>query len=366
MLFNKFVWEWRVLRYVNDSPTPITDNSKPAEGKTENGDKQKACASTCGVNQANIGQHEASAPGATSVSANHIIQYPRQPKMDDGKWMGIGSLIGSILSTFADNGTVKKAANAESEWKNINEALKNKGNEMWGQAPAERDLADGADTALQNQYGWNIGQRDAELARAQQLDNCNDALHEKVCQFAECGYKPDYDGIKARIMSDVAAQTKKSRLELKKNLNRYSANQCCGIETALATTAISTTVGALYKAREDERARAWQINEGLIFKAAELMERDRNARFANAAARDQIGVGIQQTRYQMHNANYQYLTTLGADFLSSAGKNYAWLAESYRRTADKMAKNFASAGAVVGAILAMFLNKNSGENKCGG
>lgn len=326
---------------------------------------QSACASACGVNQANIEAGTASGVGSTQVNANHVIQYPRQPKQDDGKWMAVGSLIGSLLGKFAQSGTIKKAEQAEDTWRKINDDLYAKGRELWEKAPIERELADDADTDLANQYTWNVNQRDAELARAEQLDDCNDTLHEMVCQFAQCGYTPDYDGIKSRIMADVAAQTKKARAEMCKSLNRYSARACCGIETALATTAIATSVGALYKAREDERARAWQINEGLVFKATEMMEKHRDARVNQAANFDKTAVGIQQKRYDAHNSNYINFTTLGGDFLSSAGKNFAWLAESYRRTAEKMSGELSTLGALIAGVLAMFLNFNSGENSCG-
>ena len=336
--------------------------------ETSNNNKnqnQGTCASSCGVNQAYVEKGEATGTGSTQVNANHIIQYPRQPKMDDGKWIAIGSLLGALLGKFADNGTLNKAKDAENKWKAINEQLADKGRELWGKMPNEAAEADKADNDLENQYDWNIARRDDELRRAQQLDACNDAIHEKLCSFALCGYTPDYDGITARIKADVAAQTKKQREQLCKSLNRYSARQCCGIETALATAAISTTVGALYKAREDERARAWQINEGLLFKAGELIENQRNGRFDSAATMDKTGINIQQTRYASHNDNYHKLAALGADFLTSAGKNYAWLAESYRKTADKMSGDLANLGALIAVVLSIWLSKDAGENKCG-
>lgn len=332
----------------------------------QNGENQKACSATCGVNQAYVGKGEATGPGSTQVNANHIIQYPRQPKMDDGKWIAVASLIGSILGKFADNGTVNKAKNAERDWEKLNKQLHNKGLEIWDRMPKELKEADDADADLKAHHEWNTKQRDAELERALSLDNCNDELHRKVCEFATCGYKPDYDGIKSRIMADVSSQTKKSRLELAKNLNRYSAGQCCGIETSLATASIATAVGALYKAREDERARAWQINEGLIFKATELMERNRTSRAQRASELDKVGVGIQRDRYTAHNANWLDFSKVGADFLSSAGKNYAWLAESYRKTADKMSGDLANLGALIAVVAGAFLNLNANENNCGG
>lgn len=353
------------LMRINGEAGSDGGGSTPAPAPNKNGE-QSSCASSCGVNQANIEAGTASAPGATQVNANHIIQYPRQPKRDDGKWIAVGSLLGSLLGKFAESGTINKAKDAEKKWAEINERLRDKGFDFWNKMPSERSTADDADTDLANQYTWNVDQRNAELARAEKLDDCNDSLHEKVCKFAQCGYTPDYDGIKSRIMADVATQTKKARAEMCKSLNRYSARACCGIETALATTSIATSVGALYKAREDERSRSWQINEGLLFKAVELMEKHRGERTNSAAAFDKTAINVQQKRYDAHNGNYFDMAKLGAEFLSSAGKNYAWLAESHRRTAEKMSGNLSTLGGIIGLVLAGFLDFDSGENDCGG
>lgn len=334
-------------------------------GGTTNNSSATTCSSPCGGNEASIGTGTASAPGATQVNANHIIQYPRQPKMDDGKWISVASLVGAIIGKFANGGSIDKAESAENRWKDINEQLAAKGRAMFDRMPNELSFADKADNDLENQYNWNISQRDNELRRAEELDNCNNLLHEKICSFASCGYVPDYDGIKSRIMADVESQLNKSRKALYRGLNRYSARLCCNIETSLATTAISTTVSALYKAREDERARAWQINEGLLFKAGEMMEQHRNNRFNSANGMDAKGISIQQSRYNVHNNNYYELARLGADFLSSAGKNYAWLAESYRRTADKMSQDLSQLGGLLAVVVGQFLGLSSGENDCG-
>ena len=315
----------------------------------------------------NIEPVEAAGTGSVVNSSPVVIQVPRQPKPDDGKWMMIGSMIGSLLGFYSNGSILDKAKDAEDKWKRLNEELHAKGKELWDKMPGEWDEANKADNDLENQYDWNIRLRDTELGRAERLDNCNDTLHDKLCAFANCGYTPDYDGIKSRIIADVQAATKKRREELCKSLNRYSARQCCGIETALATSAMSTTVSALYKAREDERARAWQINEGLLFKTAELMESHRNGRMSSATSADKVGINIQQTRYDRHRDNYMQLSTLGADFLSSAGKNYAWLAESYRKTAEKDKSSLSTFGALLGMISFMIYQAiNSEDNKpCG-
>lgn len=329
-----------------------------------NGEKQKACASACGVNQANIGAGQATGTGSTQVNANHIIQYPKQPKYTDGKWISLGSLLGALIGKFAEKGSIDKAKDAERNWSKINQQLHDKGNELWGYAPDEKSRADDADADLENHHRWNIGQRDAELARAEQLDACNDTLHEKLCQFATCGYTPDYDGITSRIKADVAGQTKKAREQLTKNLNRYSVRQCCNVETALATSAIATTVSALYKAREDERSRAWQINEQMLYKTAELMERTREARLTSAANFDKSGIGIQQNRYLQHNGNYIDWVKVGGDFLSSAGRNYAWLADSHRKTAEKSSSSLSNLGALIAMAIGLWTASGKEESEC--
>lgn len=326
--------------------------------------EQGTCASSCGVNQAYIEKGDASGTGATQVNANHIIQYPKQPKYTDGKWISLGSLIGALLGKFAEKGSIDKAKEAESNWARINQQLHDKGNELWNLAPAERSRADDADADLENEYNWNKAQRDAELARAEKLDACADELNAKMCQFATCGYTPDYDGIGARIRADIAASLKKSRTELTHNLNRYSARQCCGIEKALATTAVATTVSAMTKAYEDERARAWQINEKMLYQTAAQIEQHRNGRITSAAAFDKTGIGIQQTRYVNHNNNYIDWTKAGGDFLSSAGRNYAWLSESHRKTAEKASSSLSNLGALIAMALGMWLSNGKEENEC--
>ncbi len=110
----------------------------------------------------------------------------------------------------------------------------------------------------ENQYDWNIAGRDDELCPNSWTTAM---IHEKLCSKA---IHLTMTGVTFRIKKQMQLKTKKQREQMCKNLNRYSARQCCRSETALAAAAISTTVGALYKAREDERARAWQINEGYI------------------------------------------------------------------------------------------------------
>lgn len=339
--------------------------SKETEAKLLNGEgEQTSCAASCGVNQAYVGKGEATGTGSTQVNANHIIQYPKQPKYTDGKWISLGSLLGALLGKFAEKGSIDKAKDAEKNWAKINQQLHDKGNELWGLAPKERSLADKADADLENHHSWNVAQRDAETNRAEKLDNCNDDLHKKMCQFATCGYTPDYDGITSRIKADVAKQLKASRQQLTKGLNRYSVKQCCGVETALATSAIATTVSALYKAREDERSRAWQINEQMIYKTAELMERHRDARMLSAAGFDKAGIGVQQARYTNHNNNFIDWVKVGGDFLSSAGRNYAWLADSHRKTAEKSSSSLSNLGALIAMAVGLWLNNGKEENEC--
>ena len=137
-------------------PSISSQQGNKADVDTSNKNKnqnQGTCASSCGVNQAYVEKGEACGTGSTQVNANHIIQYPRQPKMDDGKWIAIGSLLGALLGKFADNGTLNKAKEAENKWKAINEQLADKGREIWGKMPNEAAEADKADNDLESQYG---------------------------------------------------------------------------------------------------------------------------------------------------------------------------------------------------------------------
>ena len=60
---------------------------------------------------------------------------------------------------------------------------------------------------------------------------------------------------------------------------------------------------------------------------------------------------VETNRYTGHTAEAEGSIKTGGDFLSSAGQNYAWLAESLRRSAEKDTGNFSALGALIIPLL---------------
>lgn len=304
------------------------------------------------------------------VNATHILQFPRQPKRDDGKWVAIGSLLGALIGKIASSSIIKKAREAEDKWREANDIIFSKGKELLGKAPPEWDKMLNAETEVENLSDWNQNGRDNELSYAYSLDNCNDDIHSKLCAYVNCGYKPDYYGIATRVIASAEAAAQKECRELKKSLNRYASKGCCDIGIRLATAKVMSVVGTVSKLREDERRKQWEINSELLFKGAELFEKHRQGRITDAMAFAKEQGDYQKWLYEKRNYNYLKLTEMGGEFLASAGKNYGWLADSLRKTSEKDTSGLANLGAMIAVVAAMFFCDQGGfcgkEDSCGG
>lgn len=317
-------------------------------------------------NYAQNGAVQSGGTNSPAFSANHIIQYPRQPKRDDGKWLAIASLLGTVLGRFAARGLIKKAKNAEDTWRAINDRMRDIGYDLIDvQAPAEKQLADAADDWLLGQSGWFQDRADNEDRYAEKLEPCNDTLHDKLCQFIECGYIPDYRGISMRAVADAEAKAKQKKRELHRAVNRYGAGQCCEIETRIALATSAEIVGTVTKAREAERQKAWETNYKLRFDGAEVFEKHRNQRKGLSHDYAKSATQVQRDRYVSHSANRLDLMKLGLEVLASAGKNYAWLAASLRQTAEKDVGGIAALAGLVALAIGFFLCYDS-EDNCSG
>lgn len=287
-------------------------------------------------NTAQIGETKSSGTNSPAFSANHIIQYPKQPVRDDGMWLALASLFGTIIGRIASTSLIKKAKNAENEWNKILERMRDVAYDLIdNQAPLERELAKAADDWLLEMADFMKDLGLDEEDYADKLEPCNDLIHEKLCQFITCGYQPDYLGISMRVTADAEAKAKNKRQELCRTVGRYGVNQCCDIETRIALATSAEIVGAVTKAREAERQKAWELNYKLYFEGAELFEKHRSTRKNTSKGYLDSSTQIQGNRYNAHNKNYQDLLRLGLEVLASVGKNYAWLAQSYRTTAEK-------------------------------
>lgn len=335
------------------------------------GGSQGKGADTSNANKKTVNEvviHETTSGGVNSpnINANHIIQYPRQPKRDDGKWLAIASLLGSILGKFASKSLIKKAKDAEDTWRSINDRMRDIGyNLIDVEAPAAKKLADKADDWLLDEVDWLKDLALDESRYADQLKPCNDTIHEKLCEFILCGYKPDYYGISLRTIADAEAKAKQKREELCRSVNRYGANQCCEIATRIALSTSAEIVGTITKAREAERKLAFDTNHKLLAEGADLFEKQRLARKQLAKGYADDAIKIQDMRMRTHLDTHYKLKTLGLDVLASAGKNYAWLAASLRATADKDVGGISALASLIALAVGYFICTDS-EDSCGG
>lgn len=256
---------------------------------------------------ASAGSATASSPNAVSISSPHITQV-RVPRQDDGKWMSIGAMVGSILGKWANKDLIDKAEDAEDIWREMTDTMREVG-------------------------------IDEFTTRAQAIRECNDNIWQKFCDYVLCGYKPDYDGILARARADASVVTLSKKAEARRHAKRYNVGINANVMSDFLRSEILATVGAATAARENERQFMWKANTDLIGNAA--------IRFEQA---------------------YQGRLDLGAKLVSSAGENYAYLAESLRRTAEKNTSGLAELGALVGALVTIFCGPdipcNENEDCC--
>ena len=251
---------------------------------------------------------------STAVTSPHIINYPRPPRNNTGKWQALGSIIGALIGRLANSDKLDDASDAEDTWADINSQLHGRGNVLFAYATDER-------------------------ARAALLDPCLNELHTKLCCLALTGYIPDYNGIMLRAKADVETVVNTKIQEICRQATRYNRNVTtetyCDIQRAGVLALVQSVTGA----RERERQFAYQQQTEFTYKVAALVESHRQSRT---------------------NSSLQFDTT-GGQFLSSAGRNYAYLAESLRRSAQLDGGSFATLGAVGALFLSQYFN-----NSCDG
>lgn len=232
---------------------------------------------------------------STAVNSSHITQV-KVPKRDDGRWMSVGAMIGLALSLFVDKATMNKAKDAEDTWRQLTDKLKDAGEKEFG-------------------------------PHAALLKQCDDNLWEKFCEFAMCGYKPDYAGILNRARADASQAAEGQIASARRMADRYNTGIGADVVCDIRRAEIFAVVGATTVAREEERKNAYSINWNLLSKSA--------AQFENA---------------------YQGRLKLGADLMASAGANYASLSASLRETAKTDKGDFATLGALLGGLLPTIMN----------
>lgn len=259
----------------------------------------------CNQQNTDIGAPSSSGTNSVTVSTPHVTQV-RVPRRDDGKWLSVASMVGALVGKWANSDLIDKAKAAEDKWEDYTDLIGDAGVEEF-------------------------------TTHAQAIRACDDQLWEKYCAYAMCGYKPDYTGILTRARADVALIGAGKRAEICRTADRYNVGINSNVMCDLLRTETLALVGATTTARENERQMMWKFNAEYLASAA--------SRFEQA---------------------YQGRIRLGGDLIASAGQNYAFLAESLRRTAEKSVGDFAAMGAIIAVLVTTFLDKGCpSDTDCG-
>jgi hypothetical protein len=277
--------------------------------------------------------------------------------------MALGTMIGGLIGKYANGDKLDEASDAESAWKDLNDKLKARGLEEWNRVNPERALADAADTTLLERSTKNWTRADGETAYADVLTPCDDQLHALLCQLAQCSYSPDYDNIAARAKADAEVAYQQKLKEACRLGNRYNTGVNKDVQSSLLAASMGAAIGSVNQMREQARLDAFKVRSDLLLRTTDMFEQHRDNRLKTALAWSNSGTDIQQNRYRAHNANGYDSLKVGADFLASAGQNYAWLAESLRRSAEKDGDAIASLGAMIGVLLPLYFSDCSMESK---
>lgn len=246
--------------------------------------------SDCGGNIVTIEPPSSPGTNSTATSHNTVVQYPKPPRRDDGKWLSIGSMVGSLFGMLYSADIIKQAKDAEKKWKQLTDHFYDRG---------------------QNVEEW-----------ADSLRDCDDKLHEALCKFAMCGYTADYAGILRRARQAAQLQVASAYRTACRTANRFNVGLNGEVHAGLLRSGIMATVQASTLAIEAEREKAWSLNFEVLAKTTQIFENDFHQR-----------------------------TQLSANYLIGAGENYGFLAQSYRATAKADNGDMAALGAMLGVML---------------
>lgn len=343
-------------------PAPKKPADKPAaknDSKTED---------TPIYNKVEIKETSASAPNATSVSAPHIVQYPRPPKRDDGRWLALSSVIGNIIGKLSSQKVIKEAKSAENKWRDVMAKMKEMADTENARVPKLRDKADVAmdDLDRRNTINWQRG--DTEYAYGEQLKPCINDKADEICQLSACGWQTDYDGILTRVTADAEAAAHKEMDKICRMNNRYNTGWNCDVRGQLAVATQNTIISQTNKLREEERLKKLQYDTEIKMKTFELMEKTRQNRATASRTYDTTAIDVRLKQYGSYMSDAQTSLKLGADLLSSHGQNAAWLADSLRKTAKESMADWGVLATMITGLLFAWNSKPAAAqaNDCGG
>lgn len=226
----------------------------------------------------------------TATTTNTIVQYPRPPRRDDGKWMSIGSMVGSLFGMLYNADIIDDAKDAEKKWRELTDHFNDTG------------------IKLEN---W-----------ADTLVPCNDELHAALCKFAQCGYQADYAGVFRRARQSAGLAAAAAWRKVCRGSQRYNVGLNDDVYSGILRAEIMATVQATTLAVEQEREKAFELNYELLAKTTQIFE-----------------------------ADYLNRMKMSADYLAGAGTNYGFLAQSLRATAKADMGDMTALGAALGILL---------------
>lgn len=340
---------------------------KSGGGKSGGGSSGKS-EDTPIYNKVEIKENAPSGTNSVAVTAPHIVQYPRPPKRDDGRWLALSSVIGNIIGKLSSQKVIKEAKSAENKWRDVMAKMKEMADIENARVPKLRDKADGAmdDLDKRNTLNWQRG--DIEYAYGEQLKPCINDKADEICQLSACGWQTDYDGILTRVTADAEAAAHKELDKICRMNNRYNTGWNCDVRGQLAVATQNTIISQTNKLREEERLKKLQFDADLKMKTFELMEKTRQNRNSTARAYDTTAIDVRLKQYTSYTADAQTSLKLGADLLASHGQNAAWLADSLRKTAKESMADWGTLATMITGLLFAWNSKPAAAkaNDCGG
>lgn len=235
-----------------------------------------------------------------------VVQYPRPPRRDDGKWMAISSIIGTVVGMLASSDLIDDAKEAEKKWRELTDFFYDQG----------KMLSEWADT----------------------LKECDDALHDALCKFAQCGYQADYEGVMRRARQAAHLAAENAYAQACRTADRYHTGINCDVWASIKRAEIAGTIQAVVMAYEAERQMAFDKNFEVLERTTQLFEND-----------------------------YMNRKRLAYDALAGAGQNYGYLAQSLRQTAKSDMGDIQLLAAAIGVALPLLFSYGcSSESYCDG
>lgn len=262
----------------------------------------------CGDQTVDIGECNVSGTNTTGLQSSYVVQYPKQYRRTDGKWIALASVIGAVLGVINNKDEVEKAGKAQDKWNKVTDALGDKGLHL--------------------------------LDYAEVLKECNNTLHDRLCALALCGFKMDYAGIIARARAIALSSVEVERRKLCRTADRYNTGLNAQAQSDIIAAGIVAAVTAVNISIENARAKEFEINYKLL----------------------------RQTANDFESA-YLGRISLGYSLTAAAAESYRNLAISYREQAVAVGKDWTTLATTIGLLLAVLLPKwdeREPESDCGG